>query len=117
MPYREFIPKAIRETINSWDLTPGLRRALWTSLRSELRTRHEANFRRSVAPVSGLILSLSVTDPDTAIRRNFLFYVDSRVRPGERTVIYATDLDKSISAPATPSADPPRATKPEFETQ
>jgi hypothetical protein len=103
MPYREFIPEPVRQKVDSWNLRPSLARALWEAARRELRTRPEAGFNQSIAPVKCLILPLYVNDPETGRSCRFLFYVDVDVRPGERTVIDVRDLDQPIGTPLPPS--------------
>lgn len=115
MSYREFIPDAIRETVASWQLSDGLLRSLWTALRNELRNRDDAQFRRCVAPVRYLILSLSIRDPETNDLRNFAFYIDVTVRPNERTVVEAIDLDKPLGTPTQEAGDSSQAPKPATE--
>jgi hypothetical protein len=114
MAYREFIPEPIKDKINSWDLNPSLLRALWETLRIELRTRPENDLRRIVAPVRCYVLRISVSDPATGERRDFAFYLDTWVRSGERTVIEAIDLSAPFSQIENPTKAAKHPTRPEF---
>ena len=114
MPYREFIPDPVRDKINSWDLSPYLLRALWETLKTELRTRPDNDMRLVVAPVRCLIFRIRLADPIAGGLRDFGFYVDKWVRPGERTLIDAVDLSAPFFRNVDPDEEGEHPQRPDF---
>jgi hypothetical protein len=114
MPYREAIPDSVRDKINSWNLSPSMLRALWETLRDEIRTCSESDMRRIVAPIRCLILRTSVNDSSTGERRDFALYIDPWIRSGERTLIDAIDLSAKFVQQAQSEEEAEHPIRPEF---
>ena len=97
----DFLPRTIQDKIKGWSLGRPLLQNLVASLRQEISTREEIDFRRIVAPFRALILPLTEVDPDTGEERDFVFWIDPWVRPGERTVIECRDCSQPLSMKLT----------------
>ena len=101
MDYTDFLPLAIQDKIKDWNLSRPLLQNLTASLRREIASRAETDFRRVVAPFRALVLPLTEVDPDTGDEQDFVFWIDPWVRPGERTVIECRDCSRPLPAELT----------------